>query len=185
MQNNNEHKVETTRQFEVSVEKLYSAWNDAEELKQWWKPLGNQLETVENDLSRGGKVRYVFSNNSLIISGTYDEVKPNEKLIYSWNWEFPNDETKNASYKLEIHFSGKESGSEIHVKQESLNADEKLHPNEHGWEHGLEDLANYLQSIAANGGSSQKITSDEPQDEAKAEEPGYREAPGQQKVGGG
>lgn len=179
METNNKQKVEASKQFSVSVEKLYEAWNNPEQLKQWWKPLGNHLIEVTNDLKVGGTVKYVFNDNALVISGTYDEVRQNEKLVYSWNWEFPENAVKNASYRLTIHFATHENGSQIHVLQETIQSDEMLHPREDGWEKGLADFANLLNknSLDASGNQAQQT--------ADNEVPGYRERPEQQKVGGG
>lgn len=178
METNNQQKVEASKQFAVPVEKLYEAWNDPEQLKQWWRPLGNHLKDVTNELKSGGTVRYMFNDDALVISGTYDEVKPNEKLVYSWNWEFPGNAVKNASYKLTILFSGQQSGSQVHVLQETIKSDEMLHPKEDGWEKGLEDLANFLDGNSTD--ASDKQTQPDTSEEA-----GYRERPEQQKVGGG
>ncbi|HSU50618.1 MAG TPA: SRPBCC family protein [Segetibacter sp.] len=179
METNNQQQVEASKQFAVPVEKLYEAWNDPEQLKQWWRPLGNHLKEVTNELKSGGTVTYLFNDNALVISGTYDEVRPNEKLVYSWNWEFPENAVKNASYKLTILFTGQQNGSQIQVLQETVKSDEMLHPKEEGWEKGLADLADFLSGNATNAADNQA------QQNANDEEPGYRERPEQQKVGGG
>jgi uncharacterized protein YndB with AHSA1/START domain len=179
MQINNQQKVEASKEFTVPVERLYEAWNNPEQLKQWWKPLGNHLKEVTNDLKEGGAVKYIFENNSLVISGTYEEVKKNEKLVYSWNWEFPENAIKNASYKLTIQFSGKDNGSAIKVLQETVQSEEMVHPNEEGWDTGLTDLEKFLSGNLSEGVKQQGNVSE------ADETPSYRERPEQQKVGGG
>ena len=177
MEKNDNQKVEASKKFNVSVEKLYRAWNDPEQLKQWWKPMGNQLQEVENDLKTGGNVKYSFTNNSFQIEGVYEDVRENEHLLYSWNWLFPDNSVKNAAYKLDVHFSGLGETSEIHILQENLQRDENVHPNKEGWEKGLADLSHFF-----NGESSEDKGENL---ENKVEEAGYRERPEQQKVGGG
>ncbi|GEO11304.1 SRPBCC family protein [Segetibacter aerophilus] len=180
METNNSQKIEVSKQFSVPVEKLYQAWNDPQQLKQWWKPMGKDLKDVTNDLKEGGEVRYTFEDESLVIAGKYEEVKPNERLAYTWDWQFPNDAAKNAAYKLTIEFASKGSGSEIRVTQEDAQSEENLHPNENGWEKGLSDLESFLGGDQPQGSSGQQEQSN-----AAAHDEGYQGSPEQEKVGGG
>ncbi|WP_018616731.1 SRPBCC family protein [Segetibacter koreensis] len=180
MEINKALKVEARKSYSVSPDELYKAWTDPEQLKQWWKPMGNTLKEVTNDIKVGGRVRYVFEDDKLIISGEYMEVKEKEKLVYSWNWELPEDAVRNAEYKLTVNFASKDYGSEIHILQENFQDDETLLPHQQGWEKGLTDLKEFLEG--SNTGSEDK------KDDAQApsaESGGYREDPAQVKVGGG
>src|SRR4051812_48756074 len=136
METNKPFKLEVSKRFPVPVEVLFAAWNDPEQLKHWWKPMGNQLKEVTNDLKVGGTIRYIFNENSLIISGNYHEVKENERLVYSWNWDFPEDAVKNAAFKLTVEFSKDGSGSTIHIVQEDSQQHETIQVNEDGWNKG-------------------------------------------------
>lgn len=140
---NNNLKLEVSRHFTVTTEKLYAAWTEGEQLKMWWKPMNSSLTGVDNDLKQGGAVKYVF-DSGLIISGNYEEVLRDEKLVYSWNWDFPKDEIKNASYKLSVTFTTEGEGSMIHILQTSFENEESILPHKEGWEKGLNDLAGYL-----------------------------------------
>jgi uncharacterized protein YndB with AHSA1/START domain len=181
MENNNQQKVEASKHFSAPVEKLFEAWNNLEQLKQWWKPMGYTLQEVINDLAVGGTVRYVFEGDKLVIDGKYEEVKENEKLVYTWNWQFPDSPEKNGDYKLVVQFASRENGSELNITQQNLKSDEGIHPNEEGWDKALEELETFLDgnnSKLDNSGEQQKL-------HEQPEEAGYREKPEQQKVGGG
>lgn len=170
--------VQAAKSFPVTAEQLYTAWTNPDQLKQWWKPMGNSLKEVINDLKQGGAVRYIFNDNKLIISGQYLEVKENEKLIYTWNWELPSDAVRNADYKLTINFVSKDDGSEINVLQENFENEESMLPHQEGWEKGLNDLANFL------GGTTSAQSNQNEGQTADGESEGYREDPEQVKVGG-
>jgi uncharacterized protein YndB with AHSA1/START domain len=178
METNNELTVKAEKDFSVRVEELYSAWTKPQLLKQWWKPIGNELADVVNDLKEGGTVKYVFSDNDIIISGTYKEVKENEKLVYSWNWQIPNDAVRNGEFMLTIEFKGSGNGSSIHVTQENFTNHEAMKPHQEGWEKGLNDLQQFLNNKSGGEASSNGQSS------ADAGT-GYRELPEQQKVAGG
>ena len=180
MEINNMLKVEVAKNFPVSPAQLYLAWTEPEQLKQWWKPMGNSLKDVTNDIRKGGTVSYVFENNTLIISGEYLEVNGKEKLVYTWKWELPEDAVRNSEYKLSVEFKGNAGGSEIHVLQENFENEESMLPHQQGWEKGLSDLEQFLKQSST--------TSATPQDDASGMptvSEGYREDPNQVKVGGG
>jgi len=177
MEINKELKVESAKSFPVSVNQLYKAWTDPEQLKQWWKPMGNSLKEVTNDLKKGGTVRYIFDNDKLIIAGEYLEVAENEKLVYTWNWELPNDAVRNAAYQLTVNFTGQGDSSEIKVLQENFENEEAMLPHQEGWNKGLTELEQFF----ANSSTENKQN----EGQAPAEAEGYREDPAQVKVGGG
>ena len=140
---NNDLKLEVSKHFSETTEQLFAAWTEGEQLKMWWKPMNNSLTEISNDLKQGGAVKYVFETG-LIISGNYEEVSKNEKLVYSWNWNFPKDEIKNASYKLSVKFIKEDEGSTLNILQTSFENEESMLPHKEGWEKGLNDLARYL-----------------------------------------
>jgi len=136
--------VDISKQFNVGVENLYEAWTEPEQLKSWWKPMNKNLIDVVNDVKEGGLVKYAFDDNTLIIEGRYTEVKKLEKLVYTWNWQLPNDEIKDSSYQLTVAFSGNDRASAIHILQENFINEEGTLPHREGWIKGLNDLEKYL-----------------------------------------
>ena len=187
--------IEIERQFDVDVETLFKAWTEAEQLKQWWHPMGETLTDVKNELQEGGAVEYYVGEAGLEITGKYSEVVPNEKLVYSWVWNM-SDEGSESGYKLHITFLPEGEGSKLKVLQEGFSGPEFLKPHQEGWDKGLDDLSSFLGSKNGNdsANSSQSNTTDHQQpqrDNLKSDEGmsdrsgGYNEAPEQVKVGGG
>ena len=171
-------KLEVSKEFRCSKEKLYRAWTEQDQLKQWWKPMGKQLIAVENDLAEGGTVKYQFNDNTLLIDGNYEKVVPNELLEYTWNWHVSAEPIKDAAYKLSVRFEGDESNATISITQDGFLNEENIHPHQHGWEEGLEQLKSYVESqgeMQSNAGTLNEQLVDS----------GYNEDPEQVKVGGG
>lgn len=143
-----EKSLSTEKEFTLPVERLYQAWTTPDDLKQWWKPSENKLTTVELDIKEGGKFKYEFEakegQTAVIITGEYKEVKPNEKLVYSWNWDVPSDNIKKSDHQLTIQFQPSGEGSKISVTQENYENDESITPHQEGWEKALNDLHDYL-----------------------------------------
>ena len=147
MENNINLEVEKT--FPVGVDELADAWVSPDDLKQWWKPAGNNLKEVDIDLTVCGKFRYVFETKDgmedLKITGEYKEADPKKKLVYSWNWELPHTETVTGNeFQLTVEFSSEGEGSKIKVTQENFKDNESIHPHREGWDKALNDLYNFL-----------------------------------------
>lgn len=137
--------ITITKQFSVNKSELYKAWTDEASLKQWWRPSGKILQTVDTVLEEGGSLVYEFTDSEngsggLKIEGTYNTVLPEEKLIYSWNWLLENIAVENGNYLLTVEFFGEGEESEIKVTQESTSEFEGVHPHQQGWEDALASL---------------------------------------------
>lgn len=141
-------QVSLQKEFSVPAERLYQAWTSPEELKQWWHPMGNQLTDVQNDLTPGGTVRYLFNTGiegeQIEISGQYEKVEPAKQLVYGWNWHLPQQPVGNGTYKLTIGFEPAGGGSRLTVLQENLGSEEAVQPHQDGWEKALQDLGAFL-----------------------------------------
>lgn len=148
MESKEQSTLNANKTFQVPVEALYKAWTDAEQLKQWWKPMGLTLTQVVNEMREGGKIAYNFEGQEgtgLTIEGTYQEVEPQHRLVYTWNWQLP-DEKLNSAYKLEVTFEGSGSESTITVKQQEDEHQESVKPKASAWDDELSKLAEFLQS---------------------------------------
>lgn len=148
MESKGQSTLNASKTFQVPVEALYKAWTDAEQLRQWWKPMGLTLTQVENEMREGGKIAYQFEGQegtSLTIDGTYQEVQPPQRLVYTWNWQLP-DEKLNSAYKLEVVFESLESGSSISITQQEDEQQESVKPKASAWDEELSKLASFLES---------------------------------------
>ena len=186
---NNSSNLNVSKQFNCSKEALYNAWTQPEQLKQWWKPMGNTLTDVVNDIKEGGEVRYVFADNRLTIDGKYEKVQGHESLEYTWNWHMTSEPIPDAPYKLTVQFEGDENNSIISIMQTGFKNDESVQPHKQGWEQGLQQLQDFLSNGNSGGGATN--ASNEISDTEKAVEQnmppmtGYMETPEQAKVAGG
>jgi uncharacterized protein YndB with AHSA1/START domain len=170
--------LEISRKFQSSKERLFNAWTNPEQLKQWWKPLGKQLVKVENTQQEGGTLAYHFDDDDLVIEGKYLKVLNHEILEYSWNWHFTMAPVNDAAYRLTVHFEGDEAQSTISIVQDGFQNEESIQPHRQGWEQGLEQLKSHLE----NKDEQQTGSASSSQQPVIA---GYNEAPEQVKVGGG
>jgi uncharacterized protein YndB with AHSA1/START domain len=77
------------RRLNAPAEKVYAAWTDPKQLVRWFGPDGGPVTHAETDLRVGGKYVVIFhteDGEEHYVSGTYQEVEPNRKLVFSWAW---------------------------------------------------------------------------------------------------
>ncbi len=73
------------------VDRVYGAWTTPELMKRWFAPSDEMTVPIADvDLTIGGRYRLQMRNSdgdNHTIVGTYEEIVPNEKLVFSWQWE--------------------------------------------------------------------------------------------------
>ncbi|MCE9649916.1 MAG: SRPBCC domain-containing protein [Parvibaculum sp.] len=57
-------------------------------MMQWWGPKGHTPTEIETDVRVGGRFHAVMFGDGERheVNGTYKEVVPNRKLVFSWAW---------------------------------------------------------------------------------------------------
>lgn len=74
----------------VPPERVFEAWTEPAQLMQWFCPGGYALLAVEVDLRVGGTYRFDMrtpEGHVGHIHGRYIEVRPVQRLVYTWAWE--------------------------------------------------------------------------------------------------
>ena len=69
---------------------VFRAWTDPVELKRWWARPGFTVVDAQVDLRIGGGFRIQTRpdvGNVFSVFGTYREVRPPERLVYTWAWQ--------------------------------------------------------------------------------------------------
>ncbi len=133
------------RTFKAPREKVFRAWTDPEELKKWWGPEGYSTPSAEVDLRVGGKYRFGMmklpDGEIFYLSGTYREVRPPERLVYTWLWE-GNPERGETLVIVEFRDLG--TTTEVILTHERF-PDEKVRDDHNkGWNGCLDRLAKVL-----------------------------------------
>ena len=87
-----ERDIVFTRRFEAPARIVFDAWTKPELVSKWWAPksMGNEMVSCEADLRVGGTYRYVIRSRrgeALAFSGTYREISPPTRLVYTHVFE--------------------------------------------------------------------------------------------------
>jgi len=175
--------LQISKTIPATAQQLFNAWTDGDQLKQWWKPMNNQLKQVINEVREGGKIQYEFEGG-LLINGQYEKVAQGKLLVYSWNWDFSISPVSETHFRLQIEFAEKDNEATVSITQEGFDKEEHITPHKQGWNEGLEQLADF---VTQQNGNTQTNNGEE-KDEVATGKPtisGYNETPEQQKVAGG
>jgi uncharacterized protein YndB with AHSA1/START domain len=81
---------EIRRRFRSPRERVFQAWTQPEALRNWWFPSGWVPEAIELDLRVGGAysvcMRRVGIGDRVSVHGYFLEVRPPERLKFTWRW---------------------------------------------------------------------------------------------------
>jgi uncharacterized protein YndB with AHSA1/START domain len=79
------------RTFRAPPRLVFEAWTKAEFVRRWWAPksMGAEIVDCQADVRVGGKFRYVTraGGDEFAFSGTYSEVSPPSRLVYTMFFE--------------------------------------------------------------------------------------------------
>ena len=80
-----ERELVTTRTFNGPARIVFEAWTKPELFKRWWAPksMGMSLLSCEMDVRVGGKYRLEFEPDAMAFFGTYLEVTPPSRLVWT------------------------------------------------------------------------------------------------------
>jgi uncharacterized protein YndB with AHSA1/START domain len=77
------------RRYNAPPAKVFEAWTDPKKLARWFYAPGNQPLVAESDARVGGRYRIAVraaSGEEYDVSGTFREVVPGHKLVFTWAW---------------------------------------------------------------------------------------------------
>ena len=80
-----ERELVVTRTVNGPARIVFEAWTKPELFRQWWVPksMGMSLRSCEMDVRVGGKYRLEFELGAMAFFGTYLEVTPHSRLVWT------------------------------------------------------------------------------------------------------
>ena len=138
--------LEIRRFINAPRARVYAAWTDPEQLKQWWGPEGVQTRKFEADARVGGKYRWDLLNQEgeeMSVFGEYRELIPGKKIVFTWKWD--DDEAwENKSSTVTIELSDRDGGTEIKLTHVQLPSEESRDRHSEGWNSVLDRLERFF-----------------------------------------
>jgi len=82
--------LEIKRFINAPPARVYAAWTDPTQLKEWWGPESVRTRNLVADPSVGGKYRWDLTNpegEEMTVFGEYRELVPGKKIVFTWKWD--------------------------------------------------------------------------------------------------
>ena len=140
-----ENTLRLRRTFAAPREKVFQAWTDPAALKQWWCMEGYETPLVEVDLRVGGSyrigMRKLPDGEVFHVSGTYKEIRPAEKLVYTWWWD---NEPDFPETLVTVEFRAQGNSTELWLTHELLSTGKMREEHQKGWNICLDRVGAFL-----------------------------------------
>lgn len=156
---------EMSRVMDAPRERVWKAWTEAAELKQWWGPQGSKVHTCKVDLRPGGTFHYGMTmpdGGDVWGRFVYREIAAPKKLVFivtfsdpqggvtrhPWNANWPLEMLSTVTFeeqgsgrtKVTVQWRPHDSASELERK----TFDEGRDGMKQGWSGTFDQFADYL-----------------------------------------
>jgi uncharacterized protein YndB with AHSA1/START domain len=126
--------LEIKRFINAPRERVYAAWTDPVQLKEWWGPKEVRTLKIVADTRVGGKYRWDLVNQEgekMSVFGEYRELVPDEA------WE-------NYTSVVSVEFSDRDGGTELRLTHIQLPSEESRDRHSEGWNSVLDRLEKFF-----------------------------------------
>lgn len=139
--------LQIKRTFAVPRERVYRAWTDAKQFALWFHPTAEYTTVITRlDLRNGGNYSLEMHHkggNVSKLAETYKEVKPPEKLVFTWRWQ-REDTAPETLVTVEFHDLG--DSTEVCLTHTNFTNPEDRNKHNEGWTGCFGVLEEYLAS---------------------------------------
>lgn len=124
--------LEIVREFKASVDRVYRAWTEVSEMKQWMAPEGASVARLEADVKVGGKylVEMATPNGPATAVGEYREVSPGKSLSYTWRWK---EQDEMPDSLVEVTFAASSGGTKVTLRHTGFANEDSAKGHTAGW----------------------------------------------------
>ncbi len=134
--------LEIKRLIKAPRDRVYAAWTDPAQLKQWFGPENVQTRDLIADARVGGKFRWDLTNSEgeqMTVCGEYRELQPGKKIVFTWQWE-DDENWKTHTSVVTVELSDRDGGTELRLIHEKLPSEESRDRHNEGWNSVLDKL---------------------------------------------
>lgn len=137
-----ERTLRIVRWLPAAPDAVFAAWTTADSLTAWMCPGSGHVVTAELDVRVGGCFRIVMrhAESETVHTGVYREIRPPERLVFTWISTNTRDHTTLVTVTLRPHADG----TELLLTHEGLPDGEAASGHENGWHSIATKLAAYL-----------------------------------------
>lgn len=137
-------ELTVTRTIRASRQSVFRAWTDPELMMRWFVDTDGEMTLCEIDLREGGSYRFEGSvgGNKWAIRGTYLEVRPPERLVYTWIWEHDTGKLGDPKGNTQVTVEFRERGAdtELRLTHERFESARAREDHARGWKTCLDRI---------------------------------------------
>jgi len=138
--------LEIKRFINAPRDRVYAAWTDPAQLRQWFGPEKVQTRNLIADARVGGKFRWDLTNSEgekMTCRGEYRELQPGKKIVFTWQWDDDEDWANHTSV-VTVELSDRDSGTELRLIHEQLPNEQSRDGHTGGWNSALDKLEKFF-----------------------------------------
>src|SRR3984893_13422189 len=139
-------RLESRRVIKASRDRVYAAWTDPAQLKQWFGPENVQTRELIADARVGGKFRWDLTNSDgekMTCRGEYRELRPGKKIVFTWQWD-DDDDWENHISVVTVELEDAANGTELRLTHEQLPNEGSRDGHARGWNSALDKLEKFF-----------------------------------------
>jgi uncharacterized protein YndB with AHSA1/START domain len=138
--------LQIKRIIKAPRDKVYVAWIDPAQLKQWFGPENVQTRGLVADARVGGEFRWDIidpDGEEMTVRGQYRELQPGRKIVFTWQWD--DDEIWQGNISIvTVELDDCEGGTELCLTHEQLPSEQSRDNHTEGWNSLLNKLDRFL-----------------------------------------
>ena len=138
--------LEIKRLIKAPCDRVYAAWTDPAQLKQWFGPENVQTRELIADARAGGAFRWDLTNSDgekMTMRGEYRELQPGKKIVFTWQWQDDEDWENHISI-VTVELSDRDGDTELRLTHGQLPNEASRDGHTRGWESALDKLAKFF-----------------------------------------
>jgi uncharacterized protein YndB with AHSA1/START domain len=146
-----ENKLVLERVFDAPLDRIWEAWSDRDQMAQWLGPRGFTGEILKMDTRVGGSYRYVMrapDGTAHWVQGTYREIVPRERLVYSWIWTDAAGIPSGPDTLVTVVFSSLGDKTRIKLEHTMFQTAGDRDNHQQGWSSCFDHFNDFLASAA-------------------------------------
>lgn len=128
--------LKVTRTFRASRQRVFRAWTEPELMMRWFVEGDAEMTVCEIDLREGGSYRLEghIGGKRWSIRGSYLEVRPPERLVYTWTWKHdPGIGVLEGDTRVTVEFRDRGAETELVLTHERFASAQARQEHSQGW----------------------------------------------------
>ncbi|MGH9597140.1 MAG: SRPBCC family protein [Edaphobacter sp.] len=134
-----------SRTYPASIDRVFKAWTDANQLGQWFAPSDDYTTKAAVDLRIDHEYRFAITHkdgNVFTVFGTYRLIDSPNKLVYTWRWEGG----PSADTLVTVDFTPEGDATKVTITHEQFVTTEDRDRHSDGWNRCLARLPRLLEA---------------------------------------